>query len=324
MKQTAYQMDKFYALIDFIPLPILVFQMPNITFNYVPHTTHYVNKKFTEVMGYKKEEIPDHKIWLQLAFPDSDSRQNIIQQWENNIIKPENKVGGYLVSTVEIMCKNNQTRWFKIYTELRRKIYTGLYIVTFCDQTMEMENINLKKMCISTDSLTKVANKQFILRSIDDEAARVNRFGEPFSIIIAHIDNLMSIDESYGQDAVEYILKTLAEILRTTIRKIDLISRWDNDEFLILIPKTHAEQAYKINQSILDNINNFPFLFNDNSLNVSVTSGISEYHINESVSSTIERADSALYLAKTRGKGYIINPEIENNYPKKSRFDSKL
>ncbi len=320
MKQPEYILNKLYALIDFIPMPILVFQIPNSTFDNKPHNIHYVNKTFTEILGYKKSDIVDHFNWFKIAFPDSTYRQKIIQEWQNNITKPLEQTGEYLNSKVKIRCKNNEERWFKIYTELRRKVFPGLYIVTFSDITLEMENNQLLKDSNPTDTLTKLVKKHYILKSIEGEKARVNRFGEPFSIIIAQVDNLIDIDENYGQKGVDYALTNLARIIKNKVRKIDIISRWDEDKFLILSPKTKADQAYKVNKIILQRINNFPFNFDNSALNISVTIGISEYQINENINRTIERAESALYLSKKKGKGYIIRPGIKKNYKVEPRF----
>ena len=322
MQQPVYLANEFYALIDFIPLPIVVFQMPENPFEGVVHKTHYVNKAFTEIMGYDASDIPDNFSWFELAFPDPSYRQEVNNEWQNNIIKPLDKAGDFLSNSVKIKCKNNEERWFKIYTELRRKISPDLYIVSFFDQTIERENNKLQKSCISTDPLTNVANKQFIMKNINDEVARVNRFGNPFSLLIAHFDNLLAIKNSHGQDGVDYILKTVSRLLQSKIRKIDLVSRWDDDKFLILIPRANTEQAYKVNEMILEKIKDFPF--NNTQLHVSLTIGIAEYQINENVNNTIARADSALYFGKTTGSGYIVRAHMKKNYAPKPRFTNKL
>jgi len=324
MQQSGYLMDEFYSLIDFIPLPTVILQLPQDPFADEPHVIHFVNKRFTEVMGYELAEIPDHNQWFRLAFPELHYRQEINQAWQKNINKPQDKAGDYLDSAVKVKCKNNDERWFKVYTELKNKIFPGLYLVTFCDYTSERENDQLHKICDSTDPQTNVANKHFILNSLDDEVARVNRFGDSFSLIIAHLDNLEDIEESYGQEGIDYVLKSVAGVLQTKVRKIDIISRWDDDKFLILIPKTNAEQAFKVNEIILEKIKSFPFRFKGTSISASVTIGIAEYQINENVKNTIERADSALYLGKASGNGYIVRPHMKNNYTLKSRFASKL
>jgi len=323
MQKPVYLWKEFYALIDFMPLPTVVFYMPEDPFDDTAHNTHYVNKAFTEVMGYEMADIPDHLSLFQLAFPDSTYRQEVNHEWQNNIIKPLDIAGDYISSAIKIKCKNNDERWFKIYTELRRKIFPELYIVSFYDQTIERENNKLQEMCVSTDPLTNVANKQFILKSINDEVARVNRFGNPFSLLIAHFDNLVAIKKDHGQDGVAYVLKTVAGLLKSKVRKIDLISRWDDDKFLILIPRANTEQAYKVNEIILEKIKEYPFHYNETTLHVSVTIGIAEYQINENVTNTIARADSALYFGKSAGNGYIVRAHSKNNYAPKSRFTGK-
>jgi len=316
--------NELYSLIDFFPLPTLIFRLPEDPFADTSHVTHFANKRFVELLGYDVLDIPNHLMWFQRAFPDPVYRRQVMQEWLHNIDKPLDKAGDYLSEAVKIRCKNQQERWFKVYTELKQKIIPGYYIVTFCDNTCERENDELQKNYVSIDPLTNVANKQAMLKSIEDEVARVNRFGDPFSVIIVHMDNLIDIDEHYGQDSCDYVLKTIAGILQSKIRKIDIIARWDDNKFLILIPRTNAEQAYKVNEIILDRIKAHPYKFQNQTLAISATMGIAEYQINENVEHTIGRADSALYLGKASGQGYIIRPNMESNYTLKSRFSGKL
>jgi|GEM_PF-3083851 len=324
MEEVDNAVDELYSLIDFIPLPTLIFRLPETPYTDASHITHYANKRFVEVLGYDVIDIPNHQVLFQRAFPDIPYRQEVMQQWLHNLDKPLDKAGDYLPKAVKIRCKNREERWFKIYTELKKKIFPGFYFVTFCDNTCERENDELQKNYVSKDALTNLENKHSILKSIEDEVARVNRFGDPFSVIIVHLDNLGDIEKNFGSESRDYVLKTVAGILQTKVRKIDITARWDNDKFIILLPKANADQAYKVNELILDRLKGFPFKYRNQTLYVSTTMGIAEYHINENVNNTIARADSALYLGKEPGKGYIVRPHIESNYSLKSRFAGKL
>lgn len=323
VEQTQNDEGDLYALVDFFPLPTVIFRLPDDPFSDASHVTHYVNKRFIEVLGYQVTDIPSHQVLFQRAFPERSYRQKVMQNWTHNIEKPLDKAGGYLSEPVKIRCKNNQELWFKIYTELKRKIFPGFYLVSFCDNTCEHENTELHKNYVSIDTLTQLQNHQSMMKSLADEVARVNRFGDSFSIIIVHLDNLARIKEEFAQEGNDYVLKNVAAMLQGKVRKIDIVARWEDDKFLILIPKTNADQAYKMNELILDRLKEFPFRRGTRDISVSATMGIAEFHINEDVNNTIARADSALYLGKASGQGYIIHPYRQNNYSIKPRFSGK-
>lgn len=158
----------------------------------------------------------------------------------------------------------------------------------------------------NTDQLTKVYNRRFL----EDFSSRymkiVKREHNTLSLLLLDIDNFKTVNDTYGHDVGDKVIKLLVKRLKTTVRDNDIIVRLGGDEFLVLLPSTPIDNARKVAKKILDVINSLN-KFESEELKFTVTIGSSEYkktdvHINE----IINRADNALYKAKKLGKNQLI------------------
>jgi len=158
----------------------------------------------------------------------------------------------------------------------------------------------------NTDQLTKVYNRRFLEDFSNRYMKIVKREHNTLSLLIIDIDDFKTVNDTYGHDVGDKVIKLLVNRLKTTIRDNDIIVRLGGDEFLVLLPSTPIENARKVARKILDVINSLNKFENDE-LKFTITIGSSEYkksdvHINE----MINRADNALYKAKKLGKNQLI------------------
>ncbi len=157
------------------------------------------------------------------------------------------------------------------------------------------------------DDITLAYNQNYLKDFIHNEIERARRYSTVFSLVFFDLDNLKAINEMYGHLIGTEILKEVAGILRSQVRKVDLLSRFGGDEFVIVLLHAGAEKAVEISQRIRDKLNQFVFLKSRNP-NIHITGcfGISSFPENGgSVDELIRKADLAMYHVKRKGKNGI-------------------
>jgi len=146
------------------------------------------------------------------------------------------------------------------------------------------------------DALTKVYNRYGFNKHLNELS------NKKFSLIFCDIDHFKKINDTYGHDAGDMVLKKVASILKKNLRKNDIIGRWGGEEFLILLPETELENAKKVAEKLRKTIEKENFNIPQQ---VTCSFGISEHQENEDIESTIKRADELLYKAKNGGRNKV-------------------
>ena len=151
-----------------------------------------------------------------------------------------------------------------------------------------------------TDKLTGLYNRYKFYQVANQELSRAKRHNRPLSLILLDIDQFKKINDSYGHDIGDYILKRIANLLKNNLRKYDLIFRWGGEEFLILAPETDAKGAMRLAEKIRKLIASQNF---ERAGNVRVSLGITELTPQDKeIDALIKRADTALYISKKEGR----------------------
>lgn len=175
-------------------------------------------------------------------------------------------------------------------------------------KNQELEKAKRELFLLSrTDSLTKLPNRRDILEKIQAEIYRFERSKQPFSLIICDIDDFKIINDTYGHNAGDFILKTTADIMQKNIRKQDLLARWGGEEFLFLLPDTDLKGCRKVAENIRKIIQDHHFHFEEKDLQITITFGLSMFENGSTIDDCIKRADVALYKGKRTGKNCVIN-----------------
>lgn len=162
----------------------------------------------------------------------------------------------------------------------------------------------------NTDPVTNLINRRMMMNHIEDEKLKVDRGGKPFTVVMVDIDNFKSINDVYGHDGGDFVLVQLAERIKLSLRKTDLVSRWGGDEFLFLLPETRLNEGAKVAEKVRDRITKSPFVYRERDIQVTLTFGVSQCSIDVGVGSVIRKADQALYLGKELGKNRVITENM--------------
>ena len=164
-----------------------------------------------------------------------------------------------------------------------------------------------------TDPLTKLWNRRYLHEIIELERTRIKRAFEPFSFILMDIDHFKNVNDTYGHECGDYVLATMAVILRSAVRKQDLVGRWGGEEFLLFLPKTSLKGAITIAESVRKKIEDYPFSYSSKTIPVTATLGVSQFEKLLSVDECIKLSDDALYEGKESGRNRVVSVQEEDN-----------
>ena len=153
------------------------------------------------------------------------------------------------------------------------------------------------------DPLTGAYNRNKFREVVAQEIERIRRYGiEPFSLIMADLDDFKRVNDTYGHDTGDKVLVRFAELVRNHLRRTDLLFRWGGEEFILFLPQTDCEQAFRAAEKVRELIATAAF---NGVGHITGSFGVAEWREKEAVETTIKRADTALYKAKKKGKNRV-------------------
>lgn len=167
---------------------------------------------------------------------------------------------------------------------------------------LEQRNEELKKLS-STDKLTGIYNRQKIDIELEKETQRSKRYKNYFSVIMFDIDWFKKINDTYGHQAGDSVLKEISLLLKKSIRPTDIPGRWGGEEFMILCPETDLKEAEILGNRICSLVAKHQFTIN---AHVTISAGVTEFSTQEKPDDFIKRVDDNLYTAKHQGKNVVV------------------
>ena len=157
------------------------------------------------------------------------------------------------------------------------------------------------------DGLSGLYNHRHFKEMLSNFVARALRYSEDLSVVIIDIDNFKMINDDHGHQAGDAIISETGVLIANSIREIDIAARYGGDEFAIVLPKTNESGGLFVAAKIVKKIESSKIL-NSDKINITLSIGISSFPKNAMTQdSLIEKADIALYEAKSRGRNQIIH-----------------
>jgi diguanylate cyclase (GGDEF)-like protein len=198
---------------------------------------------------------------------------------------------GYSVSDVPVFLNGN----------LEQNVKQRIQALECENNELKLEKEALAKMSM-TDPLTGLYNRVKVEETFLYEQKQSIRHADPLSIILMDLDHFKLVNDSYGHNTGDIFLKEIATLLKELFRSSDVIARWGGEEFLIILPKTNLNTAQELALKLKDRVQETEFT--DIGKRTS-SCGVATLLQNESLASVVQRADSALYLAKDNGRNRI-------------------
>ena len=161
----------------------------------------------------------------------------------------------------------------------------------------------------TTDPLTGLANRAYIIAAIEREIERGTRYGRGFCLLMADLDNLKAVNDSYGHRAGDHVLAGVADVIRDGVRRIDTSARLGGDEFVVLLPETDPTGAFVVAEKIRQGVASMRTVERDGSVPVSVSIGLVAWPDDgTTLDRLMDGVDEAMYAAKQRGRNRIGGP----------------
>lgn len=157
------------------------------------------------------------------------------------------------------------------------------------------------------DYLTGIYNRGFFMQRAESELARTARYGNSLSIFMMDIDCFKQINDTYGHKVGDIVLRQLAVICKQVLREVDIFGRYGGEEFAILLPETKLDESLEVAERLRTEIESTKVqIENGLPINFSVSIGVTSISDrNENIDVLLDRADKALYMAKSGGRNQV-------------------
>ena len=242
-----------------------------------------VNETVDLAIGTRNDEPMLHTIFNKLIYLVSEKeKQEILNHW---------------VSVEESTAMDYSFLWkfFAVFV-------IGAFILLYRDYERSKYNKILETLA-RTDPLTQLFNRVLIDKELAHNYALYLRYKTPCGIIIVDIDYFKRINDTFGHQAGDEVLKQLAQILKKTVRTTDIVGRWGGEEFLIICPNISTPDLLIVATHLKENINQHDF--GEKLKTITASFGVNILSPAVSLDQFIEGADDALYRAKELGRNRI-------------------
>ena len=210
----------------------------------------------------------------------------------------------------------------KGHNELADKLdNTYHYLQLFESDSRELtDELTRVRLLSLTDELTGLPNRRAFMRRLEDEVARVQRYGFPLSFVLIDLDHFKAVNDDYGHAAGDEVLRVYSKNILSIFRHHDMVARYGGEEFAVLLPNTDSDGTVRALNKVRRRANETRWQTNGKMADVpTFSAGVSLYKPGESSSAFIERADKALYRAKRLGRNRI---ELDMTYQTESGADA--
>jgi diguanylate cyclase (GGDEF)-like protein len=148
------------------------------------------------------------------------------------------------------------------------------------------------------------------MEELKKQESSFKRFNINYSIVFFDIDHFKNINDTYGHDAGDVILKSLGLLFKRYARDIDMIGRFGGEEFVAILPNTNKEGAFKFAEKIRQIVKKTKFMYKNTRINVTISAGVANRNETNSSDETLKLADERLYEAKRNGRNRVYADEF--------------
>lgn len=263
----------------------------------VEGTIQRVNATFTQLTGYTEEEaVGANPRILNSGRQDRDFYEQMFRtvretgHWQGEIWN--RRKNGEIFPLHEIVTAIRDDQGEIEY-----------YIAMFHDITRQKELEAALEHQAFYDTLTDAANRGYFESLLEQEARRAQRYEHPCSLLLLDIDHFKRINDTFGHEVGDEVLRCLVQALKGRLREADILGRWGGEEFVVLLPGTDAERGQHVAEQLREQVTTttFPCVGL-----VTISLGVAEYRPGEPVKDWVKRADEAMYAAKEGGRNRVV------------------
>jgi two-component system cell cycle response regulator len=187
----------------------------------------------------------------------------------------------------------------RVRTQLRKKRY----------QDRLRQNVQLSLEMAITDQLTGLHNRRYMSRHLDTLIVNAHKSAKPIAFLIFDIDHFKAVNDTYGHDIGDEVLREFAGRIAANVRGIDLACRYGGEEFVVVMPDTDVRAACEVAERLRKSVETTSFAISrtPHKLSITISIGIAESNgTADSAAALLHRADQALYSAKHEGRNRVV------------------
>ncbi|HDZ08317.1 sensor domain-containing diguanylate cyclase [Pseudohongiella sp.] len=245
--------------------------------------------------------------WAELSGPSIDPVMSHIHREDAALIETTVQRSARHLSHAHIEFRihhgDGSHRWIESRATPQREedgsvLWTGILL----DITKRVEAEEKVRLLAKTDGLTGINNRQEFNRLLDQEIGRAARYGSPMALIMYDLDHFKRVNDRFGHDTGDDVLRKVAELTNQHIRGTDLHGRWGGEEFMVILPQTGLDAARDVAEKLRKTIAHYAF----NKVGaVTASYGVVELNPQENAKALAQRVDEAMYRAKERGRNRV-------------------
>ncbi len=180
-------------------------------------------------------------------------------------------------------------------------------------QTDDLKAANAQLAALSLlDSLTNLYNRRHLDQRLEEEVARANRYGGPLTCLMLDIDRFKSVNDRYGHQEGDAVLRMVANVLRQATRISDVVGRYGGEEFTILAPETDLAAGAVLAERIRSSVAAQEVLLDGEKVRVTISIGLAQHVRRDTGADLIAAADGALYAAKAAGRDRVVIAGVDS------------
>ncbi|ARP91937.1 GGDEF domain-containing protein [Bordetella genomosp. 9] len=210
----------------------------------------------------------------------------------------------YLSDAFQMMARQRELGLVARYDRELRRLAKLVRISDGYQELMRDMNAALRESSIR-DPLTNLLNRRALMERMKELALTAESDRPAFVVAMLDVDHFKRINDRYGHDAGDRALTRLADVMRAAVRDTDDLARWGGEEFLALLPNVSLQEGEAVIDRIVAGVRGNAIEVDGEQLLLTVSVGIAQHRPGENVSTTLSRADRALYLAKQAGRDRV-------------------
>ena len=240
---------------------------------------------------------------LKVMITDDDESMQLLANLNPTLIVPliekSNHLSGILILQERIAIEDETT-----YTEYEQNMIMSIASLA----TVAINNASLMEMS-STDMMTHLRLKYFFFNQLTEAIDKAFEKNENIAVLMFDIDFFKKFNDTYGHECGDFVLISVANIIKSSLRETDIASRYGGEEFTVLLRKGNKTEAMKVAERIRKKIEGYDFVYNDQHLHVTVSGGISVFDKKTNPVDLpnvfVNQADSGLYMSKNNGRNQV-------------------